>query len=440
MGASSMKKYIITWAQNATPVHKGFFDSLETYAKHNKAEIVVIPGRYKNPTSHWSKKAESEDWWDERILPYLCANRRKLCKNLEVHGDIRVSPTATRPLTGFESYSGTSSAIFGHPKIQFQTIPRAAALPRIFTTTGACTKPNYTDSKAGKKGELHHITGACVVEVTSKGTYHIRQVNADKSGKFTDMDFEYSGTTATTAKQAAGLVLGDLHLSSMSTDRFKTLIEMCKELDPRNIVVHDALDFSGRSHHSAHLWHKRCREGVLGSVEYELHITCERLAQLQQVAPVYVVPSNHDAHLDQWLQKFPDNDPKNIPIWVKMWNEYFSGDKRPAFVRAASKTGATFGKVDESYAIRGIECGYHGDRGINGSRGGIMQFAKLGARTVTGHAHSPAILHGAYQVGTSSPLKLGYNSGPSGWLNTHCIIYDTGKRTLLTQIDGKHRG
>jgi hypothetical protein len=62
---------------------------------------------------------------------------------------------------------------------------------------------------------------------------------------------------------------------------------------------------------------------------------------------------------------------------------------------------------------------------------------KIGVRLVTGHGHSPAIEHGHYRVGTSTYLKLDYTEGPSSWLNTHCIIYANGKRSLLNIVFGK---
>jgi hypothetical protein len=88
--------------------------------------------------------------------------------------------------------------------------------------------------------------------------------------------------------------------------------------------------------------------------------------------------------------------------------------------------------------IEGIEIGYHGDRGPNGARGSRNAFSKIGVKTVIGHSHSPGIRDGAYQTGTSSRLKLEYNSGPS-WLHTHCVIYPNGKRSLINIIDGKWR-
>ena len=99
----------------------------------------------------------------------------------------------------------------------------------------------------------------------------------------------------------------------------------------------------------------------------------------------------------------------------------------------------TFLPRDDSYLIEGIEVGFHGDQGPNGARGNARSFARVGVRTVVGHSHSPGIYGTCYQVGTSSRLKLEYNKGPSSWLNTHCIIYPNGKRSLVSIINGKWR-
>src|SRR5690606_34189370 len=99
-----------------------------------------------------------------------------------------------------------------------------------------------------------------------------------------------------------------------------------------------------------------------------------------------------------------------------------------------------FLRRDESCQIGGIEVGYHGDKGPNGSRGSIKGFGKIGAKTIIGHSHTPGIKDGVYQVGTSSRLRLEYNSGPSGWLHCHACIYQNGKRSLINVIGTEWRG
>jgi hypothetical protein len=82
----------------------------------------------------------------------------------------------------------------------------------------------------------------------------------------------------------------------------------------------------------------------------------------------------------------------------------------------------------------------HGDRGPNGARGSIKNLRRIGVKSIIGHSHSPGIDEGCYQVGTSTSLvpRL-QQSGPSSWLNTHCLVYANGKRTLINIINGEWR-
>jgi hypothetical protein len=91
---------------------------------------------------------------------------------------------------------------------------------------------------------------------------------------------------------------------------------------------------------------------------------------------------------------------------------------------------------DEDFKVAGIQLGAHGDIGPSGTRGNIKNMRKSYGLSVTGHSHSPGIHHGAFAVGTSSLLKLGYNVGPSAWLQTHAVIYSDGSRQLVNMISG----
>ena len=72
MKLPNAKVYIITAAQNATPVHGPFWKSIEHCKKFYGAELAVIPGRHKNPTSQWTVGNDKHEWWDALVLPYLC--------------------------------------------------------------------------------------------------------------------------------------------------------------------------------------------------------------------------------------------------------------------------------------------------------------------------------------------------------------------------------
>ena len=72
------KRFIITWAQNNTPVHARFLENIKSYSEFINADIHVIAGRYKNPTSIWSMEQEDNEFWPDEVLPYLDANRHNV--------------------------------------------------------------------------------------------------------------------------------------------------------------------------------------------------------------------------------------------------------------------------------------------------------------------------------------------------------------------------
>jgi hypothetical protein len=92
------RKYLITSAQNATPVHAGFLSACLNYCKATGAEFLVIPYRYKNPTSVWSKIEKQDEWWASNIEPYLIQNKTMLCDNLTLLANVKIQPTASENL------------------------------------------------------------------------------------------------------------------------------------------------------------------------------------------------------------------------------------------------------------------------------------------------------------------------------------------------------
>jgi len=299
--AKGIQRYVITAAQNATPVNRAFLDSLLGYCKHNAAQLLVIPYRYHNPTSLWSKKAKDQDWWDTALTPYLYDRRVRLNKHLVLLGDIKTQPTATSPLQGFESITGPRSAIIGHPKLELATVPTPQEkLPKILTTTGAVTKRNYTPSNAGKKGEFHHTYGACVVEIAGS-TFHIRQLNAMKDGSFMDLCHEYRGAKRSNTGGVAALVMGDTHAKFVDPTVVRATWDkrgMVDTLRPNYLVWHDLHDGYSHNHWlKDHLITNIVKHRTGGNdIQRELH---ESFAFLTRVSNLYpqvnnvIVDSNH---------------------------------------------------------------------------------------------------------------------------------------------------
>ncbi len=451
-------RYIITSAQNATEVHAEFLGALQTYARETGAELVVIPLRYKNPTSLWTMRQQDQEWWDPEVVRYLFNTRKKLCDNLVLVGDVKTQPTAGNPLSGFEALTGAESCIIGHPKMQLKVVPAPTSrMPKILSTTGSVTKRNYTDTKAGKVGAFHHFLGAVVVEITGK-KFHLRQVNADREdGSFIDLDRVYSARGVRPAPPALALVMGDTHarFTDPAVDRATFGPGgMVEALNPETLVWHDLFDgYSVNPHHAGNPFIAQAKyRGKFTVVRAEIEHAVKWVADRAKGRKAVIIPSNHDNFLSRWVV---NTDWRTTPP-----NAAFYLETAAAMLRSTKLTahGAEYDdpfrywvnrlkgradiralRVDESFKVGGVECGMHGDRGPNGGPGSMKGFARLGARVITGHSHTPGIEEGHYQVGTSTPLRLEYTHGPSSWLNTHCVVYANGKRSLLTVVDGAWR-
>ena len=457
--------YVITAAQNATPIHEGFWATLKTYANIRNAEIMVIPYRYRNPTSLWShSNADGEYWWPA-LVDHLVSDEVQLCKGLQLLGQIKMQPTATTPLSGFDGFTGSDSAIFGHPKLQLKTVATPSKkMPKILTTTGACTIENYTDSKAGHKGKFHHNISALIVEVDGD-KFHLRHVHGEDDGSFYDLEYYYTAHGRTRYGRIAGLVPGDVHAEfvdeKVEAALFHGSNSIAEVLDPEMLIYHDLEDFYRRNHHHRgndliaygkhHFGRNNVEEGLQLSADFIDRNNRDRTVNL-------IVRSNHDEAFDRWLREAdPKSDPENAKFYYYMkFNQLNNLTKtktgfqtidsfefwchNPLEQRGLqSKTNTKFLRRDESFVIEGIEIGFHGDIGINGSRGSATAFSKIGPKTIIGHSHSPGIVEGCYQVGVCAYLDLEYAVGPSSWLHTHCIIYPNGSRALINVINGEWR-
>lgn len=449
------QRFLVTAAQNATPVHEGFLKSLETACQELNAELLVVPIRYRNPTSRWSASQANAEAWAKEVQPYLFNARKKLHKDLVLIGDVKTQPTASSPLTGFDALTHGESGILAHTKLQYRTVPTPQnRMAKILTTTGAVTVPNYTDSKAGALGAFHHTLGACLVELDGP-RFHLRQINASDDGSFIDLNRQYSPGQVTEMLGCGALVLGDTHVDCIDPGVEAATFNaggMVETLKPLYIVHHDLLDgYAVNPHHAGNPFVAVAKEERgLNRVAAEIE---RALLFLDNTTPAgstaIVVPSNHNDFLTRWLMGTDwRTDPANAELYLRlahaMVTSALRGEPTPdpfALLGAKSKFNAPvrFLARDESFAVHGIELGLHGDKGPNGARGSVRNLRRIGIKSVIGHSHAPAIDEGCYQTGTSTRLRLEYNSGPSGWLNTHCVVYSNGKRSLLTVVDGRWR-
>lgn len=473
-------RYICTSAQNNTFLAEDFWHNLQELAARYKAEILVGSFSYnksaygpKAVKKGTSKSADFETlWYDERIEELLEKSDKPilLAPDLVWCGEQNILPTADKPLTGLESYTGKRSGIFPHAKMQMQSIANGKGEDTKFNyTTGTVTQRNYIQKKAGLKAEFHHIYGALLVEVNSDGVWWVHQLNADEKGTFFWFDEKVEEAKITKGHRLKAITWGDIHVATIDPVVDEAawgaggIVDTYK---PEYQFWHDVLDFRSRNGHTIRYrnWLEAFRHWCQGhdNVEHELNDVAIWAAKAARpFCENIVVQSNHDRFFDQWLDRedykrdfvnriyFLEADlfrskavraDTNKPVNLLRWAVERAWD----ILKSKPKGTVRFLERDESFVIcgsakGGIECGMHGDEGPNGAPGSADNFRKMGGKANRAHEHSAGIVDGIYTAGLSGKLEQGYNSGPSSWSQSHIFTYQNGKRCIVTMRNGKIR-
>lgn len=437
------KFYIISAAQNATPINKNLLINMEAYAKHLDASIEIIPFRYKNPTSVFTDI--KQEWWETSIEKYLIANRHSLNKNITVLADVKIQPTASEPLSGLEGLTGIESSIIGHPRQHMYPVPTLEKYPiKVMFSTGCITLNNNTDSKVGAKADFHHTYGFVIVEIKNDNTFFIRHVSAQNNGNFYDLDFKVeNGVVTKDNNSIEAVVFGDLHLGEHCEVSLKSSYEMLERFKPKTLILHDLIEGRSISHHERSNPFKIMEREEDGSfsIEREIEEATTFLTSVIKYNPV-VVAANHNDFLDRWLIEVDWRKEKNKYTYLK-YAKLKSDGELPLGI-LAYEIGLKFGnkvkclREDDSFIVKGVELGQHGHIGSGGSRGSANQFKKLNTKMVTGHTHTPLKKDGLTTVGTLTKLRMGYNKGLSSWANSNALVFKNGKTQNLIIIDGEY--
>lgn len=478
-----VRRFILSSAQDSTALHEQFLTNLESYCDFlkNYGSCEIMIGGFTYGKSLFEDHAKTSVVWPDRIKPYIVSDRMRIADKIDFCGEMNTLPTATKPLSDFDTYTNDRWGVFPHAKVQLVSVARLPHLPpKQIMTTGAITKSNYIMKKAGIKASFHHIYGAVLVEVDKDGDFFCRHLIADDKGTFYDLDRKIENGKVTQGHRLSVLTPGDVHCAGIDPQLahaifgvFPTDEKMTGGIEPRvwrtdgtnssmldilkpeNLFLHDILDFRARNHHNIFDPHDRYRLHVMGreSVEGEVSEAAMFMATLAQRYPetqFYVVDSNHDQALGKWLKtgdyKF---DPVNALFFLELQTATYralkNGDSSyRIFHHAVNEltewdcSKIKFLREDkDDVNIGGVEHSNHGHRGPNGSRGGVANLSKASSKMTIGHVHSPAILNGLYAGGMSCLMDQGYNHGLTGWSPTLVAQYANGKRTLITLQSGK---
>lgn len=478
-----VRRYILSSAQSCTKVNQKFWDNLVAFAEWADAEIMIARYTYNHnnhgklsvkPGTRPSK--QSELWFDPQIEEFICDEdprgrpvEYQLAPGLIFAANMNTLPTNVWPLSGLQTHTQRNSGIFPHSTVAMDSVASMWGEPTKFNyTTGTVTLRNYVQKRAGQKAELHHVYAALLVEVDENHNWFVHQIIADKEGRFYSyIDNGQEGIVCVEQGEifeeigCAAFQPGDAHFSEADMEVFQMLYGeggIVDTLHPAEVHWHDAFSMRSRTHHEMKsfkaMYEKHLRR--FESVEDEVKLTAERMEMAyRDWCDWYVISSNHDRHLDQWIEEADyRKDPINALYYSKLLTPFLQAvvDDDPTFVlfeyavkEAGAPAAIKFLPLGGSRIIcghkgGGIECGLHGDLGPNGARGNARTLSNMGRRANIGHSHSARIVHGVYQAGTSSMMDLGYNSGqPSSWSHSHIVTYPNGKRAIMTCWNGKWR-
>jgi hypothetical protein len=309
-----VKRYLLTSAQNNTKLNDAVWDGLQAFADHIGAQILISRFTYNKQAYENEALAKigtqtvsdlDEVWYDPRIAPFQSDERIELAPGLMWCGEANIIPTAARPLSGFESYTGRA---FRHlPAYQDRDAKHRddeGQRRRSSTTPPARSRCATTFSaRLDLKAEFHHSYGALLVEVDENGQWWCRQINVDSDGTFYDWDLRAQNGRVTKGHRVEAITWGDVHVAQIDED-VRALAwgkgGMLDVLRPKFQFLHDVLDMRARNHHDRRDPHKMFAKHVRGqdSVGTELRDVVAFLCESSRPwAQSIIVDSNHHDHL-----------------------------------------------------------------------------------------------------------------------------------------------
>lgn len=441
---------LVTSCQNKTSINKDMLSNMEAYkeflqSKGFSVEIVVVPTRYRNPTTNEESSEKMKDLeWDSNISKYLHYGKYKVGNTL-ISADTWINPTAKQPLQGYELFAAQNHLVLGHPRVHSIPLPRLRNKESFrMCTTGYISVKNYSRSKAGQTADAHHGYGFVIVE----NSLIPRNVKVKSDGSFIDLVYEVKDGGVSQIDSVEAIVLGDLHSAVIDEKFFYGVTKplLCDVFKPKAIVCHDALDgtsFNPHEEKDMFVLKKKIRDG-LHLIEEEIKHTLEIINSLKECTDkVYVTESNHDVFLDRHINNFNwKKDLHNSEAYLKLALVQQTED--------LEKFGNVFGylinerfgedvkylKYGDSLEIQGYLLSLHGDCGINGAKGNMSSFNKVNVKMIHGHNHTPIMMDNVTSVGVTCKINQHYNrKGFSSWGYAHSIVLPNGKNQLLCFTD-----
>ena len=440
------RRFIVTTAVMGKKINKPFVEAIRNYAKRNNALLLILPCE---DVASRGKKAEaleiSPELSDFRVVFKDTYLNKNLCLSA-----IKVTAKQINSLTGLDRMATyrKASIILASPKVFLRYIPNMHYdIPLALMTTGAITENNYDNDLYMSKrtsvlAENDHTYGVVIIEVEDKNIFHFRHVQASSYNSLTDMGIDYLPDGSIEEMKNTVMVVGDSHTGYHDEELYWTTLDTAKKVGVSSVVLHDVFNGTSISHHDKDKGITRAIKAMENKLSLELE--CKAVKNYldnieQQDMDIYIVESNHDQHLSKYLEqgRFV-TDPINYKMSLKL--ALAALDRKNPLQYAIENVleyrsdRVHWLREDESFNVYGVECGIHGSKGSNGSKGSLAVFEKGLGNCVVGHSHTACIIRNAFSVGTIGLMDMDYNKGLSSWTRTCCLIYSNGTKQLINFI------
>ncbi len=469
-----VKRYLITSVQNNTHTHPGLTNLLalkDHYDGLESGECELIVGTFSYDINAYGPKAVKRGTYmvnksiqalnyPKELEDFIVDDVVSLAPGLVWCGNMNILPTNKWPLSDLEAHNGRASNIVPHSTIAMESVASMAdEATKMNYSTGCVTQMNYIQKRAGNLAEQRHDYGALVVEVDSSGSWWVRQLYIDDEDVIYDLDLRVENSMVKVGHRLKAINWGDIHASEMDLWVRKLgwgKNGMLDDLRPEYQFMNDLFSMRSRSPHEMKDSHRTYQKHVdeEDSVESELQVTADFMTEAdREWCKMVIIPSNHDLQLKRWLN---DEDPKKDPLNAKLFHllnyHIFDAMDRGdrdfnvlewALRRAGCPDGTRFLGIDEGFVIAkrkgfgGVECGLHGHKGSNGTKGSTRGLTKMGRAINKGHDHTAAIRYRVFGAGGCA-ARFSYESGPSSHSISHILTYENGMRAIVTMWAGEY--
>lgn len=463
---SKAKTYIITSWDIRTSIDPKFIDILTQLAKYYQAELYIQNLSSKN-NDDWfvsaTKKKCKQDLVTE-LAKYLFqfVGDESLSSNLQFK-QIDVSPTAASVISGFEGIFDKSTILCGLIK-ELKT-EKSLVVGKQIMSTGSIGKldaklEDYNLLPPADFSELEKVwnrtkentkafqvakeliePSALIVDVVDDKVFFTRFITMRKSGVVYDRNLKFSyGKTKPEVIRPKALIIGDFHSIETCPKNLQAITDIAKEYKPEVAILHDFTSFLSINHHE---WNNYINVIKAPTLEAEWIDANKNLDYLETLFPkTYYICSNHCNFLTTFLAdetKYKLN-PQNYKkaLELRIWQLETNRHPIIKFLELDKRKKVTFVSQHQDLILCG-NVHKHGHENLLGVKAGFKTMAKaFNYKYVAAHLHGVEIYAGAAQAGTSSKLRLGYNSGGvSNWVNGHVLEYEDGTFQHVIVLDGK---